>query len=339
MFGGATLLSAHASAQPVLQRPPVVKKGELAVEQPRPPVTQNIANVLTDALSGTSEMASNGALDGVPVLNGFHFRFTNGDHELQRIWATVSSPSSARISFRDKNADDNYKAGLTWINVKGAGARGEVFAVGGGQFEIPLPTPRPANHRLVLSGFELNFASDDEDIRMIGVWLDESRHVARVSFMNWIGDTSIGGQLGNAWVPPQPYYRMRGYLTKVVPTAERLASELRAHEKDKDSIRPIGVRVQYAFIPNTMVESEDYFTGTTRAPASGKVFKARAGIQGFEFWFDNKAHHILELGVMPPLAGSAARSRVSAPGEYVAFQDQNRDDPIKWAVKLLNLKP
>ena len=86
------------------------------------------------------------------------------------------------------------------------------------------------------------------------------------------------------------------------------------------------------------MEGEDYFTGTTRAPASGKMFQARAGIQGFEFYFDNKDHHLREIGVMPPLAGAATRTRVPA-NEFIEFQDTNRDDPVKWAVKLLTIKP
>ena len=89
---------------------------------------------------------------------------------------------------------------------------------------------------------------------------------------------------------------------------------------------------------SAVVADEDYFTGSSRAPASGKEFQPRSAIQGFEFYFDNKAHHIRELGVMPRLPGSAVSSRAPA-GEYIAFQDTNRDDPIKWAVKLLTIKP
>lgn len=86
---------------------------------------------------------------------------------------------------------------------------------------------------------------------------------------------------------------------------------------------------------------DDYFTGTTRAPASGKQMGPRAAIQGFEFLFTQKRHHLREIGVMPPLAGAATRSptRIGGPNEFIAFQDTNRDDPVQWAVKLVNLKP
>ena len=100
-------------------------------------------------------------------------------------------------------------------------------------------------------------------------------------------------------------------------------------------------KIHYAFIPNAVVTGEDYFTGTTRTPASGKTFPERAGLQGFEFFFDNKDHHILDLGVMPPLAGGIVRTWPSLPArpdEAIAFQDSNRNDPIKWAVKFVTLR-
>jgi hypothetical protein len=57
-----------------------------------------------------------------------------------------------------------------------------------------------------------------------------------------------------------------------------------------------------------------------------------------ELYFDSKNHPIREIGVMPPLAGAATRTRVPA-NELLEFQDTNRDDPGKWAVKLLTIKP
>ncbi len=331
LLGGAMVVSTDAGAQGakgVFNRPQQVQRAA-------PVLTQNVANVMTDRQTGTSNAASNGALDGVPVLNGFHLKFSNGDHELRKVSVLVASPSSATIALIDKNADDPYRAEATWINIKGGGTRGEVHAAGGGQFDVPLPTQRPPNSRLVLTGFELR-DQDDDHIRMVGVWLDETRNVARVSFLNHISGwfSAAGTRLGAAGVPVPD--RIGAISSKVFPTAA--AADAYVSANDNYSYRAFAVRLQYAFIPNTIVEGEDYFTGSSRAPSSGKIFQPRAAIQGFEFFFDNKAHHLLEIGVMPRLPGSAVSARAPQ-GEYIAFQDKNRDDPIKWAVKLLTIKP
>jgi hypothetical protein len=160
---GVAFVSTDAEAQP---KKPFVRPTGAQMEQAQVPLTQNVANVMTDQLSGTANVASNGALDGVPILNGFHFRFANGDHEFRKLTALVASPSSATIAFVDKNADDPYKAEATWINVKGGGTRGDVHAAGMAQFDVPLPTQRPPNTRLVLTGFEIR-DKDDENVQMI----------------------------------------------------------------------------------------------------------------------------------------------------------------------------
>ena len=175
----------------------------------------------------------------------------------------------------------------------------------------------------------------------LGIWLDEARNVARFSLTSYAGNSSTdrwagsGARLGNARGPVvvnAPYYNG----AKVYSSAA--AADAWVNANQKNSARAFAVHLQYAFIPTSIVAGEDYFTGTSRAPSSGKEFQPRSAIQGFEFYFDNKAHHIRELGVMPRLPGSSVSSRAPA-GEFIAFQDKNRDDPIKWAVKLLTIKP
>lgn len=322
-------VAGHAGAQP--QK--TFTKGAFTAAPVAPPITQSIVNVQTDSVSGTTNTATNGALDGVPILNGFHFRFSNGDHEFRKISVLAASTNSATIAFIDKNSDDPYKAEATWINVKGGGTRGEVHAAGMSHFDIPLPTQRPPNTRLVLTGFELR-DKDDQDVRMMGVWLDEARNVARVSLVDWVGQwvEGVGSRLGTAEGPLNDI----NISKKVFPNAA--AADAWVRDNQRASQRIFAAHVQYAFIPTSIVAGEDYFTGTGRAPASGKQFQSRAGVQGFEFYFDQKAHHIREVGLMPPLAGAATRLRVPA-NEFIEFQDTNRDDPIKWAVKLLTIKP
>ena len=195
---------------------------------------------------------------------------------------------------------------------------------------MPLPTARPANHRLVLSGFGItNFY--DEDVQMIGIWLDEAKNVARVTLYREAGGNTQLGMTERPGSGP-------GFTGRYLGTKNGLGCN---QSSTATQHKPVGFHIQYAFIPAAVVVGDDYFTGTTRTPASGKVMGPRAAIQGFEFLFTDKRHHLRELGVMPPLDGAATRapSRIGGPNEYIAFQDTNRDDAIKWAVKLVNLKP
>ncbi|MBX3199151.1 MAG: hypothetical protein KF894_13540 [Labilithrix sp.] len=346
LLGGAALVSSHADAQsfrkaPLGDRPTTVER------TPPPPATRttNIANLSTDVTGGgTVNVGTNGSLGGTPILNGFHFRFTNGDHKFQRIGLRPTGAQTAYVTYRDRKADDRYKAAATWITLNGGGVRGEVAAKIWQQSFVKLPTQRPANSRLVLTGFELRFPDrNDYKVRMIGIWLDEATNMARVSFIDG-GYSPALGAAGPAFSPKreakiQPSVdldRFSGSLSDDA-TVEGWIWEPGAWTK---SAPEAAVRIQYAWIPNDTVAGDLLLTGSQRAPDSGVQFPARSGIQGFEFRYDSGGdHNLLEIGVMPPLPGAATRTATGVrANEFVAFQDQNRDDAIKWAVKVVNLK-
>lgn len=190
----------------------------------------------------------------------------------------------------------------------------------------------------MLTGFEIR-DKDDQDVRMIGIWLDEARNVARVSCFSYMGEWTAGAgtRLGTAGTPIS---NTGAYSpdARVYPSAAAANAWMNQSNVQKYSARAFAVHLQYAFIPTSIVAGDDYLTGTGRVPSSGKVVQPRSAIQGFELFFDNKEHHLEEIGVMPRLPGSSVAS-VTPAGEFIAFQDKNRDDPVKWAVKLLTIKP
>ncbi|MCW5832284.1 MAG: hypothetical protein KIS78_07595 [Labilithrix sp.] len=343
LLGGAALVSSHADAQSFRKAP----LGDRPTTPPLAPpsLRTNIANLSTDVTGGgTVNVGTNGSLAGTPILNGFHFRFGNGDHKFQRIGLRPTGAQTAYVTYRDRKADDRYKAAATWITLTGGGVRGEVAAKMWQQSFIKLPTQRPANSRLVLTGFELRFPDrNDYKVRMIGIWLDEATNMARVSFID--GDYSPAlGPAGPAFNPKQE--------AKIQPSLDldRLSGSLSTDstpdgwvlEPDSwtKSAPQAAVRIQYAWIPNDVVAGDLVLTGSQRAPDSGVTFPARSGIQGFEFRYDSKGdHNLKEIGVMPPLPGAATRTASGVPAnEFVAFQDNNRDDAIKWAVKVVTVK-
>ena len=339
LLGAAALVSSHADAQ---RRLPVDVR---RLPEATPTLRTNIANLSTDVGGGgTVNVGTNGSLAGIPILNGFHFRFGNGDHKFQRIGLRPTGDQTAYVVFRDHNGDDRYKAEATWITLNGGGVKGEVAARMWQQSFVRLPTQRPANHRLVLTGFELRFPDGhDYNVRMIGIWLDEATNMARVSFID--GGYSPG--LGSAG---PTFTASKEAKIQPSPDLDRFSGNLSSDGKpgnwvwEKDtwtsSSPEAAVRLQYAWIPNEAVAGEQTLTGNQRTPDSGAQFPARSGIQGFEFRYDSGGdHHLLEIGVMPPLPGAATRTASGVPAnELVAFQDKNRDDAIKWVVKTLTIK-
>ncbi len=338
---GAAFVTSHADAQ--LKKLPAGKFVQDAKPAQPLALRTNIANLSTDVSGGgTVNVGTNGSLAGIPILNGFHFRFGNGDHKFQRIGLRPTGDQTAYLTFRDKNGDDKYKAEATWITLNGGGVRGEVAAKIWQQSFVKLPTQRPANHRLVLTGFEIRYPDkNDYNVRMIGVWLDEANNMARVSFID-------GGYSPGLGAAGPGFSTKREAKILPSPDLDRISGQLNTDGDSGDwvwesstwtkSSPEAAVRLQYAWIPNEAVSGETTLTGSQRAPDSGLRFPERSGIQGFEFRYDSGGdHHLLEIGVMPALPGALTRTNVK-PDEFVAFQDKNRDDAIKWAVKTLTIK-
>jgi hypothetical protein len=345
LLGAGGLVASHANAQHNLPIGGGRNVPPVAVTPVTPVLRTNVANLSTDVTGGgTVNVGTNGSLAGIPILNGFHFRFMNGDHKFERFGLRPTGDQTAYVTYRDDNGDDHYKAQATWITLTGGGVKGEVAAKMWQQSFIKLPTQRPPNSRLVLSGFELRFPDrHDYNVRMIGIWLDEATNMARVSFIDGNYHPALGP--AGPTFDPKKEAKIQTSLD-----LDHLSGHLNVDgkpgdwvwQKDTwtDSSPEAAVRIQYAWIPNDAVSGELILTGNQRAPDSGVQFPPRSGIQGFEFRFDSGGdHHLMEIGIMPPLPGAATRtaSGVHA-NEFIEFQDDNRDDAIKWAVKTINLK-
>jgi len=348
LIGGVALFSSHHADAQSFQKGDF-QKGAVFNPKPAPPATPlrtNLANLSTEVSGGgTVNVATNGSLQGIPVLNGFHYRFGNGDHKFQRIGLRPTGDQTAYVTYRDKNGDDKYKVQATWNTLQGGGVEGEVSAKIWQQSFVKLPLAKPANSRLVLSGFELRYPDGkDYNVRMIGIWLDEATNMARVSFI----DGDFAPLLGTAG----PGYRV-AREAKILPQLDldRVSGSLSKDGKPGDwvwekdtwtsSSPEAAVRIQYAWIPNdATLPGEQILTGTGRAPDSGAQFPAKSGIQGFEFRFDSGGdHHLLQIGILPPMPGAVTRSQSGvAANEFIQFQDKNRDDAIRWAVRTVTLK-
>ena len=110
-----------ASAQP---KPPIAGRMPGGPMQPAfTPVSQSFASVSVDNLRKTGDVATNGSLDGVPLLSGFRTRFMNGDHKLAHVGVLAASSTSAKVTFSDQNGDDPFRATRDVVGPQGRQCR------------------------------------------------------------------------------------------------------------------------------------------------------------------------------------------------------------------------
>lgn len=110
-------------------------------------------------------------LPGVPVLVGFKYKFTNGDHHLKKIKARVYINTCLQavygeVAFEDKNADDNYEYTIYYAMIPCCNVvdMGSVSGHAKGDVTRSIPAPYPA-----LQGFELKYTSGDHHMDRLGV--------------------------------------------------------------------------------------------------------------------------------------------------------------------------
>lgn len=296
---------------------------------PAPLTSWTVAHAFEQGIVNEMDVAPSAELRGVPVLAGFRFHYENGDHKFRRV-AVIPRGRTATLSFSDQNGDDPFKAVATWA-LLGSGTTGAVHGDAAGQVEVSLGKPRP-NHTLVLSGFEFRRENNtDANVRSIGIWLDSRRAVARVTLVDDQGADFRGFEQALG----------KSFVTSLIPGALAVEAisiaEAERRLRGAAGPRKFAYSINYAWVPNQLVASEERYTGTSRAPASGRVLAANGVIQGFEFFFGNSDHHLLDFGVLGRLMNPAPPALQTAAGEAIAFQDGDRGDPITWAVQLVNL--
>jgi hypothetical protein len=164
--------------------------------------------------------------------------------------------------------------------------------------------------------------------------------VARVSFFDDRTDQKgLLTQMGDAGKPFPPNKAEAdgiGILGIQVPNNAAAVKWIEGFDKSR-GFASYSAQIQYAWIPTSMFEGpHELYTGTSNRPASNKQFFDRAAITGFEFMFVEKDRQLMDFGILP----SQTRALFNPlPGESVLFQDSDRDESIKWVVKMLSFKP
>ncbi len=137
---------------------------------------------------------------GVPLLDGFEYHFTNGDHPLQRV-ADMPLPqqSAIEVSLADKNGGDNFTYRIAHDMVDRTGIQeASVHGVCTGQCDVLLARPA-GDVFFVLTGFR--FAFDNGEHPLNKIMAVESGGRLSTSFRDQNGDDPYTYDVSYAWVP------------------------------------------------------------------------------------------------------------------------------------------
>lgn len=314
-LGGITVCAPHAQAQAVLVPMKPLNMDREALDRLRtvPVSTQSIAEVRSQV--GGASAATSVALTAAAGLSSFKLQYHNGDHGV-RVVSTLKRPDGmADIRLHNANSDDPFGGYASWWLIPGA-IGGEVSGSGRSNGFVDMPVPAgPADHVLALGGFSVEISG------------------TRTNFD--VGDTQIS--------------RIE-FVAKDTTTRPSIDATIRTSDD-----RPIRVKAQYVWIPRnmitgvknlrneTMVRGGGPFVGgatrgdqrvRTVADAQGQDAGAdKYVIKSFNLEFTNGVHNLLNIGVH--LNGERG---ASGEPEAVSWQDNNRDDPIRWQVNFYNVR-
>ena len=311
---------------------------ENPVKKPSEHIVRQVSRAETVGMRDIGRAAPQPALDPVYALRGFNLRFQNGDHKLRRI-GVLGDGRFVNFALADSNGDDPFTANAEFINLS-QGRMGEVAAMGSGKFDIPLP-PIPEGHVPVLAGFEFRRADGtDANVRNIGVWLDPTNAVARVSLIDDNGldlrglEATLGAFIAGIALPGVSDWAAPIAMGSSPVIGQFLGDRVLKATYGKQ--RGYQVRVLYALIPRLTIAREGALAGTDRTAdnPSGLDRAPRVDLlQGFEFTFMNSDHHLLGLAV-----NGRRRNEDEKAHPGVLFRDNNRDDPVQWQYTYVTLR-
>lgn len=306
-----TLVQNEAAAQAVLLPPQPLGMDPAYVGRLRivPTSVQSVAEVRSQV--GSAPSATSAPLTAGAGLSSFKLQFHNGDHGVRVISVLKMSNGMADARLHDANSDDPFGGYASWWLIPDA-IGGEVSGSGSSSNFVSMNVPPgPPNHVLVLGGFSVEVGG------------------TRTNFD--IGDTQISR------------IEFSANDTNVRPTIS--ARVITSND------RPLSFRAQYVWVPRTAivgvrnVRNENNIVsgvGGSRGDSRVRAVSTTTGqnaetdryvIRSFDFEFKNGVRNLLNIGVH--LNGE--RDVATIP-EAISWQDNNRDDSIRWLVNFYNIQ-
>lgn len=316
-LSSAAVLAQEASIKPNL----AIKAVPLKIDIATVPAVASTARQST--ITHRAQVAATQPLQA-GALSSFSLHFHNGDHKIRHI-QVLQRGGKAEAVFADQNSDDPFAFEASWY--QGNYRLAEVTGLGGGEFDIPLPSA-PLGHVPVLGGFAFQRKDgSDANLRTIGVRIAPDSRSVRVTLVDDQGSDFRGFERTVAM----------GFLMSMVPfgqveattlTAAQGTSRMLKKEFANNGMRQYHATVQIAWVPKAALAGPKSVSSGSRAIEGGMPPKAaeKVALTGFLFHFANSDHHLLTLGVH--LSNQ----------EAVKFQDNDRDDPIQWYADYVTLK-
>jgi hypothetical protein len=273
----------------------------------------NRRNLATVPLSGGEASA----------LAAFRLRFENGDHKVKRV-SLLRFGGSVQAGLNDNDGNDPFGASARYLEL-GAGRVHTATAECRGICTIPISAGR--EKIALLAGFSFERPRGDNNIRQISVQLLSERGIAEVSF---IDDQGRDLRIGSGSLSPTRARDARDYqvtLQYVVVDRSAVKSMRRVSGDRINRKGPYaGGRPGPAALDPTAQALANRLGIAKAGWSSARSGVPHYALQGFEFRFDNRDHHLLEIGI-----------NLDRADEVIAFQDNNRDDPIYWSVDYAEL--
>lgn len=278
------------------------------------------------------------SLGAVAALSNFSLQFHSSDHKIRHI-AVMAENRFARFAFADQNGDDVFSGAARWHNLS-QGVGGEISGVGVAATQIDIE-PGPPDHTLVLTGFEFRRKDEtDANVRTLGVALDSAENKISVTLLDDMGpdfrnfETTVGVTALISLTP----FAGPAHIGAFADGVSRLNGGLEAGSRRG---RPYAFSVQYAWIPNRVIEIADgahsgehhvkYVVGEDRvARPTYDAVEGLIALQGFHFTFTRSDHHLYRMLI--DLADENEDLRGAE------FRDSDYGDAMQWTVEYVTLK-
>lgn len=279
--------------------------------------------------------AQSGPMSPTSALSRFKFGFENGDHKLRLIQVMPQSENRTLFSFSDQNGDDPFNADAAWWNVNNSPPKAAdvVWGAGSGVFEIRM-SARPG-YVPAIRGFSFQRQDGtDANVRLLGIELlpdqaeqlkfDLAKSPSTPEMKMWMARVRLVDDEGPDFRNP-----VKGLAIAASPMealASMAAAKLAMGRGVPGGRRPYVAGVAIGWLPESAIASQGAISGTERGRDAAAVPAGAAAITGFQFEFGNSDHHLLEVKVDLADGGDAN------------FQDNNKDDPMRWWVNYASLK-
>lgn len=264
-----------------------------------------------DNIRDTATVTHRGAIKA--ALNGFNFKFKNGNHQIKAIGVMNSGPN-VTATFQDEDGDDPYDFYAGYISTAFANESRYVKVEATGcrvKCTIRIPDLNDGETAL-LAGFKFERAQRDANLRGISVEVLSDREVVNVVYYDDRGADFSG-------FVPVPFIDAATIANGAQGNTGLFKAEVQlliVPEKIVlDVVRVIGTSREDASIAGDLVPTK-YLDGLTRHFA----------LMGFGITFTREDHFIEGIGV-------DHHERPS-----IMFQDSDTDDSIAWFYDLATFK-